>query len=283
MSSIIDPRSNRVIVCEGNENSPDKILYSRMFINPEPFTPKWHYGIRLIPAGGKQGIASYARGYARDGNYVVVRDRDLDAQPQQGGGLIQWNNGKLILTGRTCLESYFLSPELLWRYGQLRSLNLALEDCQPSLNDALHEVRDYQAMRWALQMLREMLKPINEESLGNRLTKADGDLPNLAEDFLKQQAQSKIETAQETSRKASVEALFEQYEAFKQRFDGDDFWNTEQPYDWFHGKDVLTAWLRRHANVNHADYTKWAAYHVAWENFADLKALQAYCLTPSEG
>ena len=282
MSSIIDPRSNRVIICEGERESPDIIFYSRIFIKREAYTGKEGYRIQLIPAGGKHGIASYARGYAQQGNYVVVRDRDLDAQPDSTGGFIQWNAGKIMLTGRTCLESYFLSPELLWRYGQQHSLKLTQEDCQTSLSIALRQLRDYQAMRWALQMLREVMKPVTEEQIVNRLTKADGNLPNLDEAHLIQQAESKIQSAQQRFSKVTVEALFEQYEAFKQRFDGDDFWNTEQPYRWFHGKDVLVAWLRQHTNVKHADYTNWAAYHITWENFADLKALQEYCLTKSE-
>jgi hypothetical protein len=291
MNSIIDPSGNRLVFCEGKPDGFDYLLWKRILIeeiHPDVQDP---LRIQIEPLGGKQAAKNYARGYTRDkiDNWVIIRDRDLDEEFTGGTVPITWDKGTIILTGYTCLESYFLSPELLDRYLDHKKIGIS-DGIANTLQDTLEELRDYQAVRWGLQKIRRIvrasgqaLKPQRRDGLfdlPNRLTEDDGTLPpNLA-------------TCVEDGKKlcSDFNQLFmivdpDQFHTFYleylNRFDGDSFWNNEFKY-WFHGKDVLKRWIhilkqRYKIDIGYDAYCKWCLANMDWQQHPDLIEIQRIC------
>jgi hypothetical protein len=112
MSIVTDAKTNRIIFCEGNPSSPDITLWQQVLI--ADVHPNANYRCEIKPMGGKQAAQNFAAGYelaTNNNNWLVVRDRDLDAEPD--GSIVRWGSGeRVILTGHTCIESYFVSSDL---------------------------------------------------------------------------------------------------------------------------------------------------------------------------
>lgn len=286
MSGVTSSQTTRIVFCEGHSESIDIRLYRRIFIANR--LPDARYRIEIQPMGSKQAAKSFGQGYqaaSRNPNWLIVRDRDLDAPPADNGELVHW--GRIYLTGFTCLESYFLSPTLLYQFIQEYKIKFegTEQDLQTSLNESIAQLSNYQAVRWSLQQVRRHLQQATEQTrtyqtetyfdLPNRLSKEDGKLPasldayaclKEAEAIITQFMQGVIVV----TKQISLMAIFSEYQ---QQFQSEGFRHAVYRY-WFHGKDVLRTWLRTIPNLSYAHYCQWAADHLEWHKFPDLAALQ---------
>lgn len=290
MSIVTDPASNRIIFCEGKAGSIDAIFWARVLVDARHQNARYRCEIR--PMGGKQAARNFAAGYTEatgNTNWLVLRDRDLDAESD--GSVIRWGR-QTLLTGLTCIESYFLLPDLLEQF--LDAHNLAAQqthtDHTQTLRDTLVALRDYQAARWALQTVRRQLAEQAEAQrlirtagvfdLPNRLTDADGKVPRQLDLVsCRNQAESLCKRFWETVQQVDVARLHERIEAYRASFDGEPFFAGDFRH-WFHGKDVLHYWLSmyRNENVGFDAYCKWAACNLDWQtHFADLSEIQRLC------
>ncbi len=292
MSSVTDPSHNRIVFCEGEAGSPDISFWTRILINPQNRQAN-SFRILIKPMGGKQAAKNFARGYelaTSNDNWLILRDRDLDAEIDQGSNIAKWGD-KVILTGYTCIESYFLEPELMEQY--LSESNLlgqqSISSHRGSLLEVLQEIRDYQAVRWALQKVRlHLLKDARERNLirtagqfdlPNRLTQEDGRLPpDLTIEGCMNKAIQFIQDFQTVFEPINIDDFRTEVEAFRERFDGEAFWENGFK-QWFHGKDILKFWLQRYNNVGYKEYCRWAANRVDWMRFQDLLEIQRICLS----
>jgi hypothetical protein len=290
MSVVTDSSRNRVIFCEGNANSPDIIFWKRILVDEKHEQAK--YRCEIKPMGGKQVAKNFALGYelaTNNQNWFILRDRDLDApQLTPESTLVRW--GKIILTGSTCIESYFVSAELIHNFLEINKLadKQKITDHHQALQDTLVELRDYQAVRWALQAIRTKVSDkiqshhdyatTGQFDFPNRLTKEDGKLPtNLTLEACHEKASELCETFKSLSLAIDSKDLEQHIQDYVQQFQGDTFWLGEFRR-WFHGKDVLAYWLRQYKNVNYKDYCIWASYNLDWKkHFPDLVEIQRIC------
>lgn len=297
MSIVTDPARNRIVFCEGDAGSPDIAFWTRILIdntqldNTQNVVPQNSFRILIKPMGGKQAAKNFARGYelaTSNENWLVIRDRDLDAEVSPNSRIVRW--GKIILTGFTCIESYLLEPDLLEQYLKISNLlpQQTITDHQESLRSVFEELRDYQAVRWALQTYRSRLQTDAKEKglirgagqfdLPNRLTSEDGKLPeDLALEPCVNMAIRYIEDFRATLDLISTEDFEAEVDEFLARFDGHEFW-TSSFRMWFHGKDVLGLWLQKYKNVSYKEYCRWAVHNVDWTRFDDLREIQKICL-----
>jgi len=240
--------------------------------------------VRIVvkPMGGKQASNSFARGYGlatSNENWFIIRDRDLDAEQEILEEIIR-SGEKVLFTGLTCIESYFLSPVLLQKFIEERAINLSRipSDHQGTLRETLYKLSDYQVIRWALQRVRERVKnqvgktllrrAAGQFDLPNRLSDEDGKLPKqLDKESCSHEARELCE---------QFGKIFQSIDELKSRFDGDDFWSKDYQ-KWFHGKDVLKSWLQTYPNVGYQDYCAWAAQNLDWKQHPDLIEIQRIC------
>jgi hypothetical protein len=272
----------KLIFCEGEGGSPDILFWNRV-LSIESMR------LTIIPMGGKTSAYSFARGYAsaqRDNPYHVIRDRDLDEEPrfdEQTPQPIEWNGGKVLLTGYPCLESYFIEPEWVSEFCGGRYTTSELSQ---KLYDTLYALRDYQAVRWALQSSRKTLNTVaratyaqsgasDSINLPNRWVKDDGVIPyDLALSACKGQAEQLITQAKQLFDDLDLTNFEQTIEAYRSKFDGDAFWNTGYRA-WFHGKDVLYHWLASCDNVPIKQFCMYAAQYpvIDFEKHPDLRQI----------
>lgn len=282
--------------CEGEPNGPDEQLWKRILIgsrHPEAS----HFRIQIKSIGGKQAAKNFARGYgiaASNDNWRIIRDRDLDAKRDNTENVVIWDKGKTILTGATCLESYFLLPDLLDRFihDHRHKFNLSRlpQSHEDVFQEILHQLRDYQAVRWALQEVREVVQQAAKDNalyrtagqfdLPNRLTDEDGKLPaNMEIQNCTLSAEKLIDSFRNTFHAVDHQVFKSSLEKFQAKFVGEDFWTASFRY-WFHGKDVLKHWLNSsYSNVGYKQYCMWAAYNLDWQQYSDLVEIQRLCQT----
>lgn len=292
--SSVSTADTRVVFSEGQSGSPDIVLFQRLLL----LTPSDanYQNIRLIPAGGKDAIRNFAKGYGAK-NWVVIRDRDLDKLPD--GAKLQSFTTKtkvtetVYLTGLTSIESYFLDSQLLHNFAvEERGAKVPDEaSFYKSLSEAVAQLIGYQAIRWALQNVRQELRDNAEKhnltrragifDLPNRLTDTDGVLPkNLNEELCLTQAQEFVEKFLELTQYVSVEKLQTSFQDYQARFNAAGFLENEYR-GWFHGKDIMTQWFQqevvRRLSLSKNGYCIWAAQHLDFKQYPDLLEFQRIC------
>jgi hypothetical protein len=287
--SVTDPKNNRIIFCEGQAGSPDILLWRRILIDT-PLSDR-KFRVDLKPMAGKQAAKNFAAGYTlatQNENWIILRDRDLDAESAHAD-IVRWDRGKVILTGGTSIESYFLLPDLLEHY--IRENNLKLPETHAeTLPNTIDQLKHYQAVRWALQRVRKRIlnqselkslrRAAGQFDLPNRLTDKDGELPkSLDLDTCIDEARTHLQQFRDVFHVVHVKDLEEAFEEFVARFESADFLSNKSYFQWFHGKDILKRWLGHYANVGHTDYCEWAANNVDWQQFPDLVEMQHICQT----
>jgi hypothetical protein len=287
MSVVTDPKNNRLVFCEGETNSPDVIFWSQILVKSRFSEAK--YRCQIIPMGGKQAAKNFAKGYSvgtNESNWLILRDRDLDIESNPS--LIR--REKIIFTGKTCIESYFISPNLMQNFLETEKLveQQKIDDHNKVLQDVVQSLSHYQATRWALQDMRSLIaNKSDEESLSrsggqfdlpNRWTKKDGTLPqHLNKEGCEEEAVKLCRKFKNIFEQVNLDYLHQRIEHYVLKFDAEDF-QREKYLDWFHGKDVMSLWIQKYQNVGYDKYCKWAAYNVDWQKqFVDLVEIQKVC------
>lgn len=277
-----------LIFCEGESGSPDIRFWNRVLtLDGADMSLR----ALLTPIGGKASTKGYARGFAeaKSQRYVVIRDRDLDEEPNIPEGVVKpvvWDNGKIILTGYTCLESYFIEPI---RVSEFSGGQYTTEQLTRKLHETVRELRDYQAVRWALQSFRRRINTAARESyaqsgasdsvnLPNRWKDKDGDLPgDLGLSACKSEAEELIAKVKKLFSDIDLSQFVDTVERYRAKFDGDDFWAGGYRA-WFHGKDVLYRWLSGY-QISGKKYLDYAAGHVPidFDKTPDLRDIREAC------
>jgi|GEM_PF-2604062 len=285
MSVVTSNPNNRFVFCEGVASSADISFWKRVLI--DDVLPEYKYRIQIVPMGGKHSAQNFARGYTANGkNWRIIRDRDLDAENSKAKP-IQWNQGKQLLTGFTCLESYMLNPELLRQC--LDHYNLTKQnptDHHQTVQQTVSELKSYQVIRWALQRLRKQAleqakglsyKRQRDFDLANRLSEKDGKLPEKL-DFATCEANAieHVETFRILFDSVSIDDLQRHIQDIRTIFNDTQF---DYRY-WYHGKDVLAYWLN-HYSVKRENFMKFVVEIVDWQQYAAIKEIQRICQVES--
>jgi hypothetical protein len=252
-------QSPEVIFCEGMPESPDQSVLLNL-LKDKPIT--------ILPMGGKDAIGNFARGYFRkdailakkQNRWIAIRDRDLDQESPKGELQLLGTSSNIYVTGVTCVECYFLDSDLLANFikdYELATIKPNASDLADSLNQTITQIRDYQAIRWALQVTRQEI--IKQATESNLLRKYTLDLPNNlvnSEDIsniinppipLNTQAKEKIDNLSKIIQYLGKEALalfesnLQDYQTQFRKFSI----HTDDYKFWFFGKDVIHLWLKQ--------------------------------------
>lgn len=292
-NSVINQR--RVVFCEGKINSPDALVYRQLLI-PSP------NHLTIEPIGGKQSVRNFIKGYIRENTntsiaLAVIIDRDLD-RPHQNGSLVQFDKKEPIiyLTGLTCIESYFLDTEMMWRFIQEFSPQKNKPDeyaLLESLDKTIKEIANYQAIRWALQDVRHDLIDTGKHDFMtmNRLDlaiqlfeeKKITQVRQKDENELLKQALleiDKLKRALNHINQKGDEYLKNRYEHYRDVFK--QFSAQRADYKlWFHGKDTILLWwssdLISKCSVKKETYYQEFASKIPFEKYPDLIEFRDIC------
>jgi len=266
-----------ILFCEGKPDSLDYIFLNHLAVRM----------VQICPGGGKYGLNAFVEGhlssYEDEPRYLVVRDRDFDAEPPASVQLIEHKGEKPIwLTYRACIENYLLNAELLYQYWVVSSVGPKWRHGPPpdacKINEKIDSVAKniaaYQATRWALAKL----KPGQRwPEMHTTWRDGSGDLPSSLDRISCQYAGRELVRRFATETAMVTESKFdEQEEYFHTLFHSVDFWEQRQYLVWFHGKDLFTA-LRRCLDFSRQeikDYCVWATQHLDTSEYADLDALR---------
>lgn len=278
MASVID-----FIFCEGTKDSLDRRLLNRV-------VPVASMDSRIKPIGGKQGMLAFIEGYLASSknsqaHYLVFRDRDFNVEPPDTPQLIRLHEEKPIwMSYRTCIESYFVDSQLLYKYWAVRATDSKWKHGAPPVVEiieehilrAARELADYQAIRWALAKLKPDAR---WPEVGTTWTKESGDLPSsLAFDACLDKARQLVGGFRSQVDKVSVAKLEQAAQHYRAQFDQDEFYARKLFVVWYHGKDLLVHLSKRLTpNFPREHYEKWAASHIDVNDHPDLRQLAEMC------
>lgn len=283
----------KVIFCEGNENSLDRSVLSAI-LGSIPSS-----NCTIVPVGTKFELARFIQGYFRGASqaqvsYLVFRDRDFDAVPTYDSPRLLQLEGREgqnqpWLSYRACIENYLLNSALIheyWRSEYQRRLEYpssqwghgdspGVEAIQGWIEDSAKQLRDYQAVRWALgDLLRD---PRARRQLKTTWTGKSGVLPQSLE--LTQCKQAAIEQIIEPFCDRANHISLEHFEArvsyYQSQFSDPAFWERQDYLIWFHGKDLIRQMgCDRNHYISLKAFTKWAPEHLDLQKYLDLVELK---------
>ena len=258
------------IYCEGKGGSLDYDILEKVLGDLGP-------GIEIKPVGGKREAKSIM-GYienpdsdfvvAKADAYLMFRDRDFDAPVPDQIQLTQ--QGHVCFSYRTTIENYLLNAQGLYDFDRERGTGrfASVSDAESLMKDAACDIKDYQAVRHALGVLRE------GASFGTRWTEKDGVLPaRLGLDDCIDEASRLILDAKIKTDRWNEAELKQEVEHFLSIFDN-DFFNRQDYLVWFQGKDLAKSICNRLNNFEMKSYYKFAKLRFDYRTFADLVELR---------
>lgn len=266
-----------ILFCEGK---PDSVFFNRIM------RESGISSLKVQSTSGKFAMNSFIDGYTAlsDSGYIAVRDRDFDQQPPDLPQLIETAGQKpIFLLFRTCIENYFIEPEFLNNFWIERQNAPALSNkpapgpAQIKLwtKSAAEEIKDYQAVRWALASL----KPGRRwPEIDSRWTEKSGLLPQLLDfDSCLGEAKTLVNNYSSQTSRVEESALEATANEFREKFNEPSFLEDEKFMVWFHGKDLLAA-LRKHLPNGFPKaetFIEWCADNADIDliRFPDLKVL----------
>ncbi len=258
------------IYCEGTSGSHDYDILNKMLGDLGP-------NVDIKPIGGKRGakaIMSYTeepsspRTAAKADAYLMFRDRDF-VQPVPSQEKLTMD-GHVFFSYRTTIENYLLNPQDLYDFDREKGTGLfaSVSDAENLMKDAAYDIKDYQAVRHALGVLRE------GASFGTRWTEKDGVLPaRLGLDDCIDEANRLILDAKIKTDRWNEADLRQKVERFLAIFDN-DFFNRQDYLVWFQGKDLAKSICNRLNNFDMKSYYKFAKSRFDYTVFADLIELR---------
>lgn len=247
--TVVSDSSERIIFCEGKPNSLDYALLNRVVESID--------GCTIVPAGSKFTLSIFAEGYfsankGKKSKYLIVRDRDFDAKPTSNSQLLKLGKGdQLILTHRACIENYLLDASLIhaywtqkyqdqqenpsakWGHGD----SIGIPKITQWIEDSARNLRDYQAVRWALGDL--LSTNAARKQLKTTWTGGSARLPESLElDNCKSQAVALINQFRQAVESITETRFQESLNNYLKQFEQEVFWSQKQYLIWFHGKDI---------------------------------------------
>lgn len=256
------------IYCEGKSGSHDNDILEKILDNLRP-------NIEIKPIGGKRGskaIMAYIEGQgltATSANdYLMFRDRDFD-QPVPSQEKLTMD-GHVLFSYRTTIENYLLDSRMMFDFDIEKGTGLfaSVSDAENLMKDASYDIKDYQAVRHALGVLRE------GATFGTRWTAKDGILPTmLGLNECMIEAYNLIHTAQNKTNRWNEVELRQEVEHFLSIFDN-DFFNRQDYLVWFQGKDLAKSICNRLNNFDMKSYYEFAKSRFDYTMFADLVELR---------
>jgi len=274
--SVVGP-GTKLVFCEGKPDSLDAALLNELVTKAN---------VLIVPAGGKQGLRAFIDGYlARYGNtppqFIAFRDRDFDVRPSDIPALQALPGSKPVFASHcSCVESYLLEPEILHMYWLERSQDPdgrrgetpPVAEIAQWMEESAREIRDYQAVRWALAALKPGPR---WPEVRTTWTEGSGHLPDsLAMDQCTENALALVTQYGDQTAGVNERALRERVEQFARQFESDSFWQQRLYRVWFHGKDLCKAMQRQRPNdISLRHFFQWAAKEADLLAHPDLKQL----------
>ncbi len=259
------------IYCEGTSGSHDYDILNKLLGDLRP-------SIEIKPVGGKReakSIMSYIENHdsnyaaAKADAYLLFRDRDFDAPVPDQERLTQ--KDYVFFSYRTTIENYLLNPQGLYDFDREKGTGrfASVSDAENLMKDAACDLKDYQAVRHALGVLRE------GASFSTRWTEKDGVLPaRLGLDDCIDEANRLIHDAKIKTDRWNEAELRQEVERFLAIFDN-DFFNRQDYLVWFQGKDLAKSICNRlNNNFEMKSYYKFAKLRFNYRAFADLVELR---------
>ena len=309
MTATVTGNDTRIVFCEGNETyidsagnaveaSPDPLLLKKLLL-----PSRGKHRIVIQPLAGKQAAKRFAQGFstsAKQSNWLVFTDRDMDKPPTDGNTLQQWGNraiNTIYLTGLTSIENYAIDADLMKAYLQdwIKCDRIEDSEIEQSLKETVSNLAYYQACRWALQSIRETLQSeardtdiirANQLDLPNRLTSTDGKLPrddnnHLLTEQCEIRGKEIISQFQNLAQSVDLDRFTQQYHLFLMKFQEDSFFSNGDFQGWYHGKDLLAHWIEhpliRRCNVSKTKYLKWSVKNLDFSKYPDLIDFRDIC------
>ena len=256
------------IYCEGKRGSHDNDILEKVLGDLRP-------NVEIKPIGGKRGskaimayIESQGLTAAKADDYLMFRDRDFD-QPVPSHEALT-TDGHVCFSYRTTIENYLLDSQMMFEYDREKGTGFfaSVSDAESLMNDAANDIKEYQAVRHALGVLRE------GATFGTRWTEKDGVLPPLLglEECVAKAYQLIQDANIKTDRWNEAE-LRQESVRFLDIFDS-GFFNRQEYLVWFQGKDLAKAICNRLNNFDLKSYYKFAKSRFDYTRFADLRELR---------
>lgn len=256
------------IYCEGKRGSLDYDILEKVLGD-------LGQSIEIEPLGGKSGakaIMSYLEmgdyKAAKANDYLMFRDRDFDAPVPDQIQLTQ--QGHVCFSYRTTIENYLIDSQLFFEYAiekGIRELD-TVEKAKSIIRDSALEIKNYQAVRHALGVLRV------DTSFRTSWTEQDGKLPECLElEACMDSAFNLIQEAKTKSENWTKEHFEEKVREFLMVFN-DSFFDREEYLVWFQGKDLAKSICRKMDNFPIKAYYKFAKLRFDYKKFADLIQLR---------
>jgi len=268
-----------LVFCEGDENSFDKRLLSRLLLGKPPT-------VAIEPAGGKYQLRAFVRGRLaaeRGGaKYLAFRDRDFDAEPSREVSLIQFRGGQPIyMSHRAAVENYLIDAALIHRYWDehgntaptwRHGASPGESNIRSWMDEAARILASYQAVRWALAIL----KPSDRwPEVSTTWTEGSGYLPSsLDESECLEQAKKLVSGFAAATAGVSEGRFLQNYERFAKQFMAHEFIDEAHYLVWFHGKDLRKAMQKLRPNsISLEHFCGWSVENLDWAQHADLREL----------
>lgn len=280
-------QGRKIIFCEGKEASYDSKLLEKVIENVSGEKPT------IIGSGGKFTFSKFAEGYffpqeLVNQRYLVFRDRDFDAVPTEASQLLQLTRKRLFLSHRACVENYLLNVELIHKYWHAKFQEKEENPSSkwghgdsPGINaistwieHSARNLKDYQAVRWALGHLIQM--KASRKQLSDTWTAGSGKLPSsLSLSDCRQEAITLIENFRTTLETVSINEFESSLDKYLQQFSMSEFWEQRQYFIWFHGKDIQKEMQKqKNSYISLENFFDWAVKQFDVTQHPDLMELR---------
>jgi hypothetical protein len=280
--------SSPTIFCEGKERSLDSQLLLRVLETLPAERPT------IVGCGSKFSFPLFAQGYFSpkeldSQKYLFFRDRDFDAKPSEEVRLIQLGSQSVWLTHRACIENYFLDPELIHDYWQVKYIEKqenpifkwaykdspGIDRIAQWIETAAKSLQDYQAVRWALGEL--LFSSPTRTQLKTTWTGGSGELPpSLALVDCRTQAIELINQFRQAVETVTEDGFEANLANYQQQFSQSEFWSQKQYVIWFHGKDIQKEMQKQESQyISLKNFFEWAANKLDIDRHLDLTELRS--------
>jgi len=203
----------------------------------------------VVQGGSKYALRPRARADREesriDAGYLRDRDFDYDPPADSTTPAADYSVAGIVCGWRWCrheIENYLLEPQLV-----SDAMGFLPSDVEAAICDAANDIREYEAARWTVGVVRRALPPhyklstrpdINELALP----------PDLREKAVRKWALDSIVTHRDRIAQCmDSNAIRESYSGFSKKFDNEFVADCASVLLWFSGKDVLAgmnAWVK---------------------------------------
>jgi hypothetical protein len=272
-------RGKVALFCEGKQDdSNDARFYQKIFE-----TAAFADEVLVQSLGGKEGLHAAAQGFLLGRKsytptiILTISDRDFDVDPIIESSHLRPSmeiTTKMfkVRTGRSCLESYFLEPELVYTFESSTQNRFTREQIENAFNDSLAGLAGYQASRWALSKQLRQWFPGNVRFRTSWLNK-DGDLPSDSSLAYCKNKSIEYRNCLATHFGQMVDICELSNEYFAQ-FSSAEFASQNGYKIWYHGKDLQAALSAKLLNFSFQYFYDWCIDKCQLANFEDFRDVE---------